>query len=62
MGFEIENGVLKRYTKEPGVFDVIIPDNVTIIGYNAFAGCEGLTSIVIPDGVTMIGHRAFADS
>ena len=30
MGFEIGNGVLKKYTEEPGVFDVIIPDNLTL--------------------------------
>ena len=60
MGFEIVNGVLKKYTEEPGVFDVIIPDNVTEIGYAAFAGCTSPTRIMIPDGVTIIGYRAFA--
>ena len=44
MGFEIVNGVLKKYTEEPGVFDVIIPDNVTEIGYAAFAGCTSTSS------------------
>ena len=35
MGFKIENGVLKKYTKEPGVTEVVIPDGVTSIGERA---------------------------
>ena len=42
MGFEIVNGVLKKYTEEPEIFDVIIPDGVTEIGYSAFDGCASL--------------------
>ena len=40
MGFQIENGVLKEYTKEPGVTDVVIPEGVTRIGNWAFYGCK----------------------
>ena len=36
-----------------------IPDSVTSIGYDAFAGCKSLTSITIPDSVTSIGYDAF---
>ena len=39
----------------------VIPSDgsVTIIGSNAFEGCEGLTSITLPEGVTKIGDYAF---
>ena len=39
----------------------IIPQGVTKIEYEAFYGCENLTSIVIPDSVTTIGSWAFWD-
>ena len=38
--------------------DVIVPDNVTNIGSNAFWNCD-ITSITIPKSVTSIGDRAF---
>lgn len=61
MGFQIENGVLKKYIKERGVTEVVIPDGVTSIGDYAFARCSSLTSIVILTGVTSIGEKAFFD-
>ena len=39
---------------------IILPTNLTSIGYNAFCYCEGLTSITIPNNVTSIGERAFS--
>ena len=39
--------------------DLIIPDNVTNIGYAAFYQCFGLTSVEIPSSVTSIGNAAF---
>ena len=47
MGFEIKNGVLDKYSEEPGVTDVVIPDSVTSIGRSAFYGCSSLTSVVV---------------
>ena len=41
--------------------DYTIPDGITVIGADAFAGCEGLSSVTIPDTVTDIGDRAFQD-
>ena len=57
--FQIENGVLVKYTGSGG--DVIIPDTVTSIGAFAFSHCKGLTSVVVPDTVTSIGNAAFYD-
>lgn len=57
--FEIESGVLKKYTGKGG--DVVIPEGVTSIGENAFKWCRSLTSVVIPDSVTSIGTYAFYD-
>ena len=57
MDFEIENGVLKKYTGNGG--NVVIPDGVTTIGNEAFSWRSSLTSITIPSGVTIIGDNAF---
>jgi len=59
MGFKIENGVLIKYTEEPGVTEVVIPDGVTSIGERAFEWGNSLTAVTIPDSVTSIGERAF---
>lgn len=61
MGFEIENGVLKRYTEEEGVTEVVIPDGVTSIGKGAFESCKNLTSVTIPDSLKYVGRDAFKD-
>ena len=59
MPFEIKNGVLRNYRKEPGVTEVVIPDGVTRIGDGAFRDCENLSSIRIPAGVTCIEEYTF---
>ena len=60
MGFVIENGVLIKYTEEPGVTEVVIPDGVTSIGNWFFWNCRNLTSVVILDCVTSIGFSLFS--
>ena len=47
------------YLNNELVTELVIPDNVTIIGRNAFCNCDSLTSVVIPDGVTSIDDDAF---
>lgn len=44
------------------VVDVTLPDTLTTIGSNAFAGCYCLEELVIPEGVTVIGNSAFMAS
>lgn len=59
MGFEINNGVLNRYTDENNCKDVVIPDGVTHIGDYAFMDCNYMTSVTIPASVTYIQSTAF---
>ena len=49
--------VLESYPSASG--DVTIPNGVTSIGYEAFSGCNSLTSVTIPDSVTSIDYYAF---
>lgn len=43
-----------------GLKSLTITDNVTSIGYRAFAGCTGLTYVEIPYSVTTIKHGVFS--
>jgi len=47
------------YLKGVLVEDLVIPDGVTQIGRNAFAGCRSVKSVVIPDSVRIIKRGAF---
>ncbi len=55
------NAIIERATNTLilGIQTTEIPNSVTSIGENAFAGCNGLTSITIPSSVTSIGETAF---
>lgn len=55
--FVIRAGVLERYDGSDVV--VTIPDNVTVIGSGAFAGCIALKEVIIPEGVVSIEGGAF---
>ena len=56
--FIIRAGTLEKY--EGMSSEVDIPNNVKIIGRNAFDGCVGLTSVMIPDSVDEIDEYAFS--
>ena len=58
MEFEIENGVLNRYTGENET--VVIPEDVKEINYYAFS-MRSITEVVIPEGVTAIRDNAFCN-
>jgi hypothetical protein len=55
--FEIKNGELIKYNGSAA--NVIIPDGVSSIGNDAFAGNSALAGVTIPRGVTSIGRGAF---
>ena len=59
MGFQIENGVLKKYTEDPGVTKVTIPEGVQEIGKYAFADGSKISTVTIPMSVVTIGDGAF---
>ena len=56
---EIYTSIGERAFKGTGVKTVVIPANITSIGYQAFDSCDGLTEITIPDTVKSIGSEAF---
>lgn len=56
--FEIDGDVLKRYNGASPC--VTIPDNVTVIGSNAFEECRGLIEIRFSDSVKEIKDNAFS--
>ena len=60
MAFDIQDGVLVKYTPEDGETEVTVPDGVTEIGKFVFFGCKSMKKLTIPDCVAKIGNEAFA--
>ncbi len=58
--YQIIEDSLVRYNGSAS--SVVIPDNVTKIGYNAFEGNNELQWVYIPAGVDRIGKFAFSDT
>ena len=48
------------YQNGEEIKDLIVPNNVTSIGYGTFMGGAGFTSVTIPNSVTSIGESAFS--
>ncbi len=55
--FEIVAGVLQKY--RGASTDIVIPNNVIVIGAHSFDGCALITSVVMPDSVATIEAYAF---
>jgi hypothetical protein len=55
--FIIEDGVLLKYEGEDK--EVVVPNEVKIIGEKAFFWNVNLTNIILPFGITKIGESAF---
>ena len=43
----------------PRIYNLVLPDNFKVIGYNAFSGQSLSGSLIIPEGVKEIGSGAF---
>ena len=59
MSFEIENGILKRYIPEQNITEVIIPDNIKVIGPFSFMNNPVIRRVIIPKTVKFIEKRHF---
>ncbi len=61
--YSVDNCLIDTRKNEliQGCYNSKIPDTVTSIGWNAFAGCKRLTSIVIPESVKNMGPQVFTD-
>ncbi|GEM_PF-3044262 len=59
MPFQIEKNTLIRYTEDPGVTEIIIPETVQALEKECFLGCRQIVSAVLPDGLQEIPYRAF---
>ena len=55
------NAIIETNTNKlvSGCKNTIVPNSVSVIGYEAFIDCDGLTSITIPNSVTRIENYAF---
>ncbi len=46
-------------TNNQEITDLVIPEDITSIGYNAFCRCEGLKSVTFHDKLTYLGANSF---
>ena len=56
---EITNTTGVNFNGKSNLVKIILPNNLTSIGDEAFVDCKSLTSITIPNSVTSIGSSAF---
>lgn len=57
--YVVINSVLVRYKEKAGVYQAVIPENVTTIAENAFENCSQLQNIVVGSRVSIINAGAF---
>ena len=50
---------LGHWESNTNLNEIVVGDEVTTIGENAFSDCQGLASVTIGDNVTSIGEKAF---
>lgn len=62
MGFEIRDSILVKFTGyEDKKTDVVVPEGVKKIRFDAFRNFSKITSVVLPDGLEEIGQYAFSN-
>ena len=57
-GILVKDNVLVKYRCTNS--NVVIPNDITKIRFNAFNGCKNITSVTISDSITEIGNYAFS--
>ena len=55
--YQIENGILERYTGRDEVIE--IPEGIHTIGVGALKGCVSLKKVLLPHGLNYISPDAF---
>ena len=64
VSYEDEEGVIppSAFQDKLSLLRLVLPDNLTGIGFHAFCACKNLTgSIILPEGLTRIGGEAFTE-
>ena len=56
-----ETGYTLVSVNDTSIRNVVIPDDVTVIGDKAFYQCKSLRSVFFPSGLTAIGNQAFGE-
>ena len=58
---KIDENAFKECTELTGTLDLSKCVNLTLIGYDAFYKCSGLTGLILPENLTTIDINAFAE-